>query len=72
MLPIPVMSHEARAEAATYFVRSVPGGFAVFRGDGEKLSEVYDDREVAIAEARSYGGLVLVESETGHIVSEVI
>lgn len=66
------MSHDARAEAPTYFVRSVPNGFAVFTEHGQKMSEVFEHRPDAIAEARSYGGIVLVEGDTGHIESEVV
>ncbi len=66
------MTHDAREDAPTYFVRTVPGGYAVFTEHGHKISEVFEHRHDALAEARGYGGIVLVEGDTGHIEREVV
>ncbi len=55
-----------------FSVRRVPGGFAVFGRGSSKVSQVFAKREDAVAEARLLGGSVMVDGDTGHLVSERI
>jgi hypothetical protein len=55
-------------------VRPVPGGFAVFAGGDTSISEVHPTLDAALAEAEAMsgeGGIVWVESGTGHVVREI-
>lgn len=55
-----------------FSVRRVPGGYAVFGRSPTKVSQVFSRREDAIAEAKSLGGTVMVDGDTGHLVAERI
>jgi len=55
-------------------VRPAEDGFAVFGTGSERISEIHPTLDRAIAEAEALAGegeIVLVESQTGHIVREI-
>jgi hypothetical protein len=73
--PLELERRRVRPKMHMLSVRAVAGGYAVFGEHGDKISEVFERRADAVAEAEGFlgdGSLLLEEGPTGHVENEVM